>query len=70
MTEMVPAAQAGDARQESALWAGLAGSGDAQVFTQSWLAIQCRLIPGVVGGLVLLRVERDGNFAPAAVWPD
>lgn len=70
MTEMVPAAQAGDARQESALWAGLAGSGDAQVFTQSWLAIQCRLIPGVVGGLVLLRVERDGNYAPAAVWPD
>jgi RND family efflux transporter MFP subunit len=70
ITETASGARPADPRQESALWAGLAGSGDAQVFTQSWLAIQCRLIPGVVGGLVLLRVERDGNYAPAAVWPD
>jgi RND family efflux transporter MFP subunit len=70
VTEIVPGVRPVDGNQESALWAGIAGSSDAQVFTQSWLAIQCRLIPGVVGGLVLLRVERDGNFAPAAVWPD
>jgi multidrug resistance efflux pump len=70
VTAIAPGTHPADAGQESALWAGLAGATDARVFTQSWLAIQCRLIPGVVGGLVLLRVERDGNFAPAAVWPD
>lgn len=66
----VAAARPADAGQESALWAGLAGAGDAQVFAQSWLAIQCRLIPAVIGGLVLLRSERDAAYAPAAVWPD
>ncbi len=70
VTAITPGARPTGSAQDSAQWAGLAGSADAQVFTQSWLAIQCRLIPGVVGGLVLLRVERDGNYAPAAVWPD
>jgi hypothetical protein len=70
ITRTAPPARPASGSQASALWAGLASSGDAQVFTQSWLAIQCRLIPGVVGGLVLLRVARDGNYAPAAVWPD
>jgi biotin carboxyl carrier protein len=70
VTEIAAAPRPADAGQESALWAGLAGTGDAQVFAQSWLAIQCRLISAVIGGLVLLRSERDGNFAPAAVWPD
>jgi len=65
-----PSARPVDVRQESSTAAAVAGSADAQVFTQNWLAIQCRLIAGVVGGLVLLRVERDGNYAPAAVWPD
>jgi len=69
VTEITAAPRAADAGQESALWAGLAGA-DAQVFAQSWLAIQCRLIPAVVGALVLLRSERDASFAPAAVWPD
>jgi RND family efflux transporter MFP subunit len=66
----VPSPRPADTGQESALWAGLAGAGDAQVFAQSWLAIQCRVIPAVIGGLVLLRSERDANYAPAAVWPD
>jgi multidrug resistance efflux pump/putative methionine-R-sulfoxide reductase with GAF domain len=36
---------------------------------QSWLEQQCRSIPGVVGGLVML-VESDGNIsAPVANWP-
>ena len=52
------------------LWAVLAGANDAQQFCQSWLAIQCRLIPAVEGGLVLLLIETDGSYAPAAVWPD
>jgi biotin carboxyl carrier protein len=55
--------------QESALWAVLAGASGPEQFCQSWLAIQCRLIPGVAGGVVLLQAA-DGRYAPSAVWPD
>jgi len=55
---------------DAQLWAVLAGTDDAQQFCQSWLAIQCRLIPAVEGGLVLLLIESEGSYAPAAVWPD
>jgi biotin carboxyl carrier protein len=56
--------------QESALWAVLAGASGAEEFCQSWLAIQCRFIPGVVGGVVLLQAGSDGRYMPVAVWPD
>ncbi len=55
---------------EATLWAALASARDAQAFCQSWLAIQCRLIPGVAAGVVLLRRTEDGSYAPAAIWPD
>ncbi len=55
---------------DAQLWAVLAGTHDAQEFCQSWLAIQCRLIPAVEGGLVLLLIESEGSYGPAAVWPD
>jgi hypothetical protein len=55
---------------DAQLWAVLAGTDDPQQFCQSWLAIQCRLIPDVNGGLVLLLIEAEGSYAPAAVWPD
>jgi RND family efflux transporter MFP subunit len=55
---------------DAQLWAVLAGTDDPQQFCQSWLAIQCRLIPSVDGGLVLLLIEAEGSYAPAAVWPD
>jgi RND family efflux transporter MFP subunit len=55
---------------DAQLWAVLAGTDDPQQFCQSWLAIQCRLIPAVDGGLVLLLIESEGSYAPAAVWPD
>lgn len=55
---------------DAQLWAVLAGTDDPQQFCQSWLAIQCRLIPAVDGGLVLLLIESEGTYAPAAVWPD
>jgi RND family efflux transporter MFP subunit len=64
------AASGVDATQDSALWAVLSGARDATQFCQSWLAIQCRLIPAVSGGVVLVRKEADGAFTVAAVWPD
>jgi hypothetical protein len=59
-----------ESSHDSQLWAVLAGTEDPQQFCQSWLAIQCRLIPAVDGGLVLLLIESEGSYAPAAVWPD
>jgi multidrug resistance efflux pump len=58
------------AQQDSALWAVLASANDSREYCQSWLAIQCRLIPGVVGGVVLLRLEGAEGYSAVAVWPD
>ncbi|HEY7758665.1 MAG TPA: hypothetical protein VIA64_04535, partial [Burkholderiales bacterium] len=55
---------------DAQLWAVLAGTDNPQQFCQSWLAIQCRLIADVNGGLVLLLIEAEGSYAPAAVWPE
>jgi hypothetical protein len=63
-----PSASVG--QQEAALWAVLAGANDAREYCQSWLAIQCRLIPAVVGGVVLLRPEGAESYNAVAVWPD
>lgn len=59
-----------ESSHDGSLWAVLAAASDAQQYCQSWLAIQCRIIPAVEGGLVLLFVEAEGSYAPAAVWPD
>ena len=59
-----------ESSHDRSMWAVLAAAKDAQQFCQSWLAIQCRLIPSVEGSLVLLLIEADGSYAPAAVWPD
>jgi len=66
-----PGAKPGQAAgQESALWAVLASAADAREYCQSWLAIQCRLIPGVLGGVVLLRLPGAESYSAVAVWPD
>jgi hypothetical protein len=57
------------AGQESALWAVLASAADAREYCQSWLAIQCRLIPGVLGGVVLLRLPGARVTPPSRCGP-
>ena len=57
------------ADSESALWAKFAEAATLQTFCRSWLALQCRKIPGVAGGLLLLGSPDRGAFSPAAVWP-
>jgi multidrug resistance efflux pump/putative methionine-R-sulfoxide reductase with GAF domain len=37
---------------------------------QSWLEQQCRSIPGVSGGLVLLAVDNGDDASPVACWPE
>jgi biotin carboxyl carrier protein len=56
--------------QDAALWTVLASAADAREYCQSWLAIQCRLIHGVLGGVVLLRLPGAESYSAVAVWPD
>lgn len=51
-------------------WARFAEADTVDTFCRSWLAIQCRVIPDVKGGLVLLGPPGAGPFTPVAVWPD
>lgn len=37
--------------------------------TQSWLTLQCQMIPGVRRAILLLGSVTDGAVAPAACWP-
>ena len=57
---------------EAASWESLASVDDATLFSQHWLALQCTMLEGVVGALVLLRPEGAGgaSYRPVAVWPD
>ncbi len=63
-------AERAPAAAERALWAQFAEAASAETFCRSWLALQCRMIEGVSGALVLLGPPDRGPFSPVAVWPD
>jgi biotin carboxyl carrier protein len=69
-TEARAAEAAPETSAEAALWSGLSSAQTLAAFCQNWLAIQCRQIRDVSGGLVLLTAEARGTYAPVAVWPD
>lgn len=52
------------------LWRQLAEAKTTEAFCQSWLALQCQMIRGVFGGVVVLGVPDRGTFAPVAFWPE
>ena len=54
---------------ERAFWAQFSEASTPEAFLRSWLALQCRMIAGVSGGLVLLGTPDRGPFTPAAIWP-
>src|SRR5574341_1354226 len=56
--------------RDRALWAALVEATTPEAFCQSWLALQCRMITGVTGGMVLLGPPDSGPFRPMAIWPD
>lgn len=55
---------------DQALWADFAQASTPEAFCRAWLALQCRMIPGVTGGIVLVEAADPGQFTPAAFWPD
>ena len=54
---------------ERALWARFAESRSSEDFYGTWLALQCQMIHGVSGGLVVLGSPDRGPFKPVATWP-
>src|SRR4030067_1037725 len=56
--------------RDRALWAALVEATTTEAFCQSWLALQCRMIAGVTGGMVLLGPADSGPYRPVAIWPD
>jgi RND family efflux transporter MFP subunit len=54
---------------ERVLWARFAESRSSEDFYRSWLALQCQMIAGVSGGLVVLGSPDRGRFKPVAAWP-
>lgn len=68
---------------DQALWKQFNEASGQEAFVQAWLALQCRLIPQVSAGVLVLGDvsgdiqqeetgggEAGGHFAPAAYWPD
>ncbi len=56
--------------RDRALWAALVEATTPEAFCQCWLALQCRMIAGVTGGMVLLGPADTGPYRPVAIWPD
>jgi multidrug resistance efflux pump len=59
-----------NAEKEYGLWQRFAEATTPEAFYQNWLALQCRMIPDVSAGVVVLGVPDRGPFAPAAFWPE
>ncbi|HSB82456.1 MAG TPA: HlyD family efflux transporter periplasmic adaptor subunit [Candidatus Methylomirabilis sp.] len=55
---------------DPALWRQFLEAATPEAFYRGWLAIQARLLRGVVGGVVVLGPPETGPFAPAATWPE
>ena len=53
---------------DQALWSVLTNEPAPAPFTQAWLALLCRMLPGAARAVLVLR--RDGALTPIARWPD
>ncbi len=55
---------------EQDLWQRFAEASTPKQFCESWLHLQCSLLPGTLSALLLLGTPDTGPFTPAAVFPD
>ena len=53
---------------DQVLWTVLANETAPAPFARAWLALLCRMLPGVVRAVLVLR--QDGALAPMARWPE
>jgi hypothetical protein len=52
------------------LWRQFGEATGPEAFARTWLALQCRMIPGVGSAVLVLRGAQQGHFVPAAFWPE
>ncbi|NIQ03508.1 MAG: HlyD family efflux transporter periplasmic adaptor subunit, partial [Nitrospinaceae bacterium] len=52
------------------LWQLLSEAKTTAEFAETWLALQCRHIPEVGRGVVVLGDPESGDYAPVAYWPE
>lgn len=56
---------------EDLLWQRFRNTATVEDFCSTWLALQCRKLDGIAGGVVLLGAPGGGPpFGPVAFWPD
>ena len=60
----------GDPSPDEVLWREFSEAATADAFYRVWLALQCRLVPDVGSGVVVVASPTTGRFVPAAFWPD
>ncbi len=66
----IPAGVSSSPDLDQAPWRQLLEASTPEAFYRAWLAIQVRLLRGVLGGVVVLGPPETGPFAPAATWPE
>ena len=54
---------------DQTLWRQLSESEDQGEFLYAWLALQARIVEGVLSGVIVLGEPEKGPFAVAGVWP-
>jgi multidrug efflux pump subunit AcrA (membrane-fusion protein) len=55
---------------DQVIWRQFAEAATPDAFYRSWLAVQLRMIRGVLGGVVVLGPPDTGPYTPAAFWPE
>ena len=66
----IPAGASSSPDLDRALWRQLLEASTPDAFYKAWLALQARLLRGVLGGVVVLGPPETGPFTPAASWPE
>lgn len=57
--------------EQDPIWRQFAAANSQESFCTAWLALHCRTVQGVSGGVVLLgSLEENRPFVPVALWPD
>src|SRR5262249_9316581 len=59
-----------ESTSESTLWREFAEATTPEAFHRAWLAIQCRLIPGVGAGAVFSAPTPGARLTPTTSWPE
>src|ERR1700736_3092627 len=55
---------------EPALWKRLGDAATDADMARAWLALQCHMIEGATGGLLLLQAAQPNNYEAVAYWPE